>query len=313
MTIYLKELNEYTNGVTSTLFFTQCCYWYTKMGKPFYKFTNPCKNPNPLYKPGDSWAEELGFTRHQLNGAFNKTSTLLRRGHQYDLLKCELILRWRLGNGATYYIPNYPKLATLGLDEKLLQKHFPHFLKWKKQFAISEKRTWEIEFSASQQWNFGLSIIQETKQQNNQNNTQERPAAASFNEKVLIDKNEKSEKEKSCAKKEKIVLPYDSFEFQQTWSAWKQYKANQHSFRYSIESEQAALFQLQQYDEKFSIQIIQKAISENWKGFQFTETPEKFQTYLKTKNNANRTTALGYQSGNHVDRILAKHAKPISY
>lgn len=46
-----------------------CLEWYFAQ-KPdgFYKFLGPCSHP--MYRPGDSWAEELAFSRHQFRVTF---------------------------------------------------------------------------------------------------------------------------------------------------------------------------------------------------------------------------------------------------
>ena len=68
---YRKELNSITGGVKNTLLLTQALYWWNVNGrKPFYKFIEPCNHP--MYKEGDSWCEELGYTKRELCGSMNK-------------------------------------------------------------------------------------------------------------------------------------------------------------------------------------------------------------------------------------------------
>ena len=66
--IYRKELNSITKKVTATILLQQMIYWYTKMGGPFYKFIEPCKNK--AYLEGDSWCEELGFSAKEFTTAY---------------------------------------------------------------------------------------------------------------------------------------------------------------------------------------------------------------------------------------------------
>ncbi len=69
--LYRKELNAVTGGVMPTILLQQIIYWFVKKGnKPFYKFRMPCKHKD--YKKGDSWSEELGYSRRELDGAINK-------------------------------------------------------------------------------------------------------------------------------------------------------------------------------------------------------------------------------------------------
>ena len=68
--IYRPRLNQITGSVLATILLQQIIYWANKSQNLFYKFLRPCNNS--LYKPGDSWEEELGFTRRELDGALSK-------------------------------------------------------------------------------------------------------------------------------------------------------------------------------------------------------------------------------------------------
>lgn len=68
---YRKELNMITGGVTATILLQQIIFRFKNNGnKPFYKFIEPCKHEK--YKPGDSWCEELGFSRKEFLTAIKK-------------------------------------------------------------------------------------------------------------------------------------------------------------------------------------------------------------------------------------------------
>lgn len=68
---YRKELNAITGGVTSSILLHQISYWWVKSGsQPFYKFIKPCKHEK--YHDGDSWIEELGFSRKEFLTAIKK-------------------------------------------------------------------------------------------------------------------------------------------------------------------------------------------------------------------------------------------------
>jgi len=68
---YRKELNKITGSVTATILLQQLLHRYKlNNNKPFYKFIEPCKNE--LYKKGDSWCEELGFTVKEFKTAYKK-------------------------------------------------------------------------------------------------------------------------------------------------------------------------------------------------------------------------------------------------
>ncbi|MGC8483843.1 MAG: hypothetical protein ACP5OE_09400, partial [Thermodesulfobium sp.] len=44
-------------------------YWFERYSYGFYKFVEPCSHP--LYREGDSWAEEIGFPRKIFARAFD--------------------------------------------------------------------------------------------------------------------------------------------------------------------------------------------------------------------------------------------------
>ena len=61
---YCPELNEITGGPLHTIAALQIRYrWQQSGGLPFYKFSMPCTHP--LYRNGESWTEELGFSPAQ--------------------------------------------------------------------------------------------------------------------------------------------------------------------------------------------------------------------------------------------------------
>jgi hypothetical protein len=70
LVIYRPRLNQITGSVLATILLQQIIYWANKSQNLFYKFLRPCQHD--LYKPGDSWEEELGFTRRELDGALAK-------------------------------------------------------------------------------------------------------------------------------------------------------------------------------------------------------------------------------------------------
>ena len=69
--LYRKELNIITGSVTATILLQQIIFRYvSNENKAFYKFIEPCKHEK--YKDGDSWCEELGFTRKEFLTAIKK-------------------------------------------------------------------------------------------------------------------------------------------------------------------------------------------------------------------------------------------------
>ena len=71
--------------------------------------------------------------------------------------------------------------------------------------------------------------------------------------------------------KPKIVYPFDTETFSEQWAIWKDYKANEHGFKYKTAvSEQAALSSLgtlSKYDEATAIAIMHQSMANGWKGF----------------------------------------------
>lgn len=65
-----RTLNHHLSSPKLGLIIGQLEYWFKLKPKGFYKFLEPCKHP--LYKVGDSWAEELGLSRRQFNKIFDE-------------------------------------------------------------------------------------------------------------------------------------------------------------------------------------------------------------------------------------------------
>lgn len=72
--IYRPRWNTFTGGMSQTILLQQIVYWWIKNGRrPFYKFARPCAHR--LYRPGDSWEEELSIQRREFEGARRHIST----------------------------------------------------------------------------------------------------------------------------------------------------------------------------------------------------------------------------------------------
>jgi hypothetical protein len=114
---YRPRLNEITGSVIATILLQQIVYWWWKSGKqPFYKFSAPCAHPT--YKAGDSWQEELGISRSELETALRKIGRKINRNDsKTDALKTSLVIYWTGFDRLTYYEVNESllgeKLASL--------------------------------------------------------------------------------------------------------------------------------------------------------------------------------------------------------
>ena len=79
---YIKELRQLSGSVTASILMQQLDYWFEKKPGGFYKFLEPCEN-NELYKTGDSWTEELGFSKAEFKTAFEKIGVAYKSKNEF--------------------------------------------------------------------------------------------------------------------------------------------------------------------------------------------------------------------------------------
>lgn len=80
---YYPELNKISGGITSTLVMLQLEYWFEKIeGNTFFKFLEPCQDNH--YKVGDSWCEELGFSKGEFRTAFGKIGKVYKSKKEFN-------------------------------------------------------------------------------------------------------------------------------------------------------------------------------------------------------------------------------------
>ncbi|HPQ94277.1 MAG: hypothetical protein KDI44_17990 [Thiothrix sp.] len=71
MISYRPEWRALVGSVNAVILLQQLLYWWMKRDrKPFYKFKEACGHPS--YRPGDSWCEELGFSRAEFDRAWKQ-------------------------------------------------------------------------------------------------------------------------------------------------------------------------------------------------------------------------------------------------
>jgi hypothetical protein len=76
---YRPQLARITGSVTAAILLQQIVYHWNAQGRTaFYKFKEPCDSP--YYQAGQSWCEELAFTRHEFDGALGLIATKVTRG-----------------------------------------------------------------------------------------------------------------------------------------------------------------------------------------------------------------------------------------
>jgi hypothetical protein len=67
--LYTKAYREIAGSVTATILFQRLEYWLDKYPDGIYKFLEPAPN-HMRYNHGDSWTEELGFSKDEFRSAF---------------------------------------------------------------------------------------------------------------------------------------------------------------------------------------------------------------------------------------------------
>lgn len=116
--LYRPEFNLVTGSVTASILLNQIIFWAAQgNGEPFYKFQQPCGHEK--YRDGDSWCEELGFSRKEFLGAIAKIGTKVIKGvSKTDAFKGEspqnLVIYWTDASRVTWWQLN------IDLAEKLI-------------------------------------------------------------------------------------------------------------------------------------------------------------------------------------------------
>jgi len=67
---YTPSLMKRLGSDRSAILFERLEYWFKRYSSGFYKFVTACQHP--CYRDGDSWEEELGFSRTIFNHAFDR-------------------------------------------------------------------------------------------------------------------------------------------------------------------------------------------------------------------------------------------------
>lgn len=82
---YRPVLQRLTGDMKAAVLLQQVIFHYINMGhRSFYKFVEPCEHP--LYREGDSWTEELGFSPDEYKEAIKKISTRVKRKQSREAL-----------------------------------------------------------------------------------------------------------------------------------------------------------------------------------------------------------------------------------
>lgn len=110
--IYRPEFNKITGSVTASILLQQIIYRLQDNDR-FFKFKEPCNHE--LYQEGDSWCEELGFTRKEFDNSLEKLKSL-------GIVKTQITM-----SRLTYYSVNIDVFNTL--FSVLYLKHQTDFTK----------------------------------------------------------------------------------------------------------------------------------------------------------------------------------------
>ncbi len=97
---YRKEFNIITGGITASILLQQVIYRCGHRNTPFYKFKEPCEHE--LYKPEQSWKEELGFSRREFDTAIAAISTKIKKGQDLTEINTPVV-HWTTIDRITYY------------------------------------------------------------------------------------------------------------------------------------------------------------------------------------------------------------------
>jgi len=91
---YRPKFSGKLGSVTAAILLQQINFrWHTNKKKPFYKFKLPCDHR--AYKKGQSWIEELGFSRKEFETALSKISLTPDQKKKIKLSKKVTINKWQ--------------------------------------------------------------------------------------------------------------------------------------------------------------------------------------------------------------------------
>ena len=120
MILYRPEWRKETGSVTASILLSQIIYRYDKAGrKAFYKFRQPCENK--YYFDGDSWTEELGFSKKEFDNALKLIAKKITRKKSTEHDKP--VEYWTEIDRRTYYKINEINLSAF--IERVYGKHEP--------------------------------------------------------------------------------------------------------------------------------------------------------------------------------------------
>lgn len=120
MIAYRPKFREITGSVTSAILLQQILYrWKHNNFQPFYKYKEPCDADG--YRGGDSWCEELAFSRSEFDTALKRIGQRVSAsGKAKD--KEALVWYWSMPDRKTWYEINYQALCKVGIPRYVEQE-----------------------------------------------------------------------------------------------------------------------------------------------------------------------------------------------
>lgn len=107
MISYRPTFRKITGSVTAAILLQQILYRWSNNGcRPFYKYKEVCDADD--YRPGDSWCEELAFSRDEFDSALKRIAQKVSRKVPKDT--SALVWYWTMQDRKTWYELNYPAL-----------------------------------------------------------------------------------------------------------------------------------------------------------------------------------------------------------
>jgi len=113
--VLVQFLND---NISAAILLQRMIYWGSKQNNHFYKFKEPC--PHRLYRPGDSWKEELGFSRRTFDSSMKIIGAKYNPSKD-DKVPDAYILYYTDIQRLTWYMINWNKVNIL-LEEAFHRK-----------------------------------------------------------------------------------------------------------------------------------------------------------------------------------------------
>lgn len=163
MILYRPEWRKITGSVTAAILLQQIIYHWDRNGrKPFYKFKEPPDSKNKFYRDGDSWTEELGFSRKEFDAAIKKIGYKKSKKNQA-----------KHGLPVEYWI-DVSRLTHYTIHPKNLQKLLSKLYEKKHEEAQEEQQE-EEQQEQSQKLSEGQQEVSQNESQEQENNDRKSP------------------------------------------------------------------------------------------------------------------------------------------